>query len=326
MPITTHPHGLLFSIVNFYRTLIPESARTWIGPHLVPVLMVLCRGRIDTETYTAFLDVTDMGGRGIFFEHFRTGSWLLEPREMELFKECIRLNPESTVIDLGANYGAYTLEASCCSSDRPGPTIIAVEPNPRIFKFLAKSVAYNKLDKVMLVNAAVTDTLNKKMYLAVTPSSGSSYISASPSRRSSGLEVKGLTLDSILEERHISRTDKFIMKMDVEGSEPAALRGMARTLAESAGFQMLLEFNPPALELQGERPIDLLQSLSDLKPEIFLDLKNPRHDLVTMSDYTRFMKKVYETEGQYTNLFLSRGLRVPKSLTLLPPNSEPAIQ
>ena len=313
MPISTHPRGLLFSIVNFYRSLVPERMRTWIGPHLVPVLMVLCRGRIDTETYTVFLDVSDVGGRGIFFEHFRTGTWLLEPREMKLFKECIRLNPGCTVIDLGANYGAYTLESACCASDRSGPAVIAVEPNPNIFKFLTKSVAYNKLDKVMLVNAAITDTFNKKLCLEVTPSSGSSYISADSSLPSCGLEVQGLTLDSILEERDVPRTGKFIMKMDVEGSEPAALRGMAKTLAESAGFQMLLEFNPPALELQGERPIDLLQSLSDLKPEVFLDLKNPRHNLVTISDYTSFLKQVYETEGQYTNLFLSKGLQVPKS-------------
>jgi FkbM family methyltransferase len=275
--------------------------------------MVLCRGKVNTGTYTAFLDVSDKDSRGIFFEHFSKGTWLREPVEMQLFKECIRMNPECTIIDLGANYGAYTLEAACNRSDKSRPPVIAVEPNPKIFKFLTKSVAYNKLDRVMLVNVAITDTPDQKLCLQVTPLSGSSYISADPSLRSCGLEVQGLTLDSILEERHVPGTGKFIIKMDVEGSEPAALRGMKTILAESAGFQMLLEFNPPALEVRGERPIDLLQSLLDLKPEVFLDLKNPQHSLVTISDYTSFLKQVYETEGQYTNLFLSKGLQVPKS-------------
>jgi FkbM family methyltransferase len=288
--------------------------------------MILCRGRINTGAYSAFLDISDEESNAIFYEHFSTGSWLLEPREMEIFRECIRLNPDCTIIDLGANYGAYTLEAAGCASDRPGPAIIAVEPNPKIFKFLARSVAYNKLDNVILVNAAVRDTLNEKLYLAITSSSALGHISPIPSNRSAGLEVRGLTLDSLLEERHIPKAGKFIMKMDVEGSEPAALRGMAKTLAESAGFQMFLELNPPALERQGERPIDFLQSLSDLKPEIFLDLNNADRSLGDISDYEMLLDRVYETESQSTNLFLSKRLRVPKSPTLLPPNSEPAIQ
>ena len=52
--------------------------------------------------------------------------------------------------------------------------------------------------------------------------------------------------------------------MDIEGAELAALRGMRRTIAESPGLALVMEYNPGALNAFGHEPAAALAEARQL--------------------------------------------------------------
>ncbi len=64
--------------------------------------------------------------------------------------------------------------------------------------------------------------------------------------------VRTVAIDDCLDELGIGRVD--IVKMDIEGAELAALRGMRRTIANSPGLALVMEYNPGALQACGHEP------------------------------------------------------------------------
>ena len=81
----------------------------------------------------------------------RDGMW--EPAETALIRS--QLKPGDTFIDVGANFGYYTVLAS----KLVGPTgrVIAFEPDPRSFQLLERNVARNGCTNVVLEQKALAD-------------------------------------------------------------------------------------------------------------------------------------------------------------------------
>ena len=69
--------------------------------------------------------------------------------------------------------------------------------------------------------------------------------------------VRTVAIDDCLAELGIGRVD--IVKMDIEGAELAALRGMRRAIAESPGLALVMEYNPSALAAFGHEPVAALE-------------------------------------------------------------------
>ncbi|MGA1517708.1 MAG: FkbM family methyltransferase, partial [Phycisphaerales bacterium] len=88
-----------------------------------------------------------------------TSRWVLE-EQGDWFEDELRFVrgwfPEGgTAIDVGANYGCYTLSLA----KRCGPTgrVIAFEPGSAVAAFLDRSVEANGFEQVRIVQAAVSD-------------------------------------------------------------------------------------------------------------------------------------------------------------------------
>ena len=64
--------------------------------------------------------------------------------------------------------------------------------------------------------------------------------------------VRTVAIDDCLDQLGIARVD--IVKMDIEGAELAALRGMRRTIARSPDLALVMEYNPSALRAFGHEP------------------------------------------------------------------------
>jgi hypothetical protein len=74
-------------------------------------------------------------------------------------------------------------------------------------------------------------------------------------------ELAGRHAQSIVLDDHLSDLPRLdLIKLDIEGHEPAALRGLTRLVTRHTPT-LLLEFNPGCLERQGETPADLLEWL-----------------------------------------------------------------
>ena len=74
--------------------------------------------------------------------------------------------------------------------------------------------------------------------------------------------VRTVAIDDCLTELGIARVD--IVKMDIEGAELAALRGMRRTIADSPGLALVMEYNPAALRAFGHEPVAALDEARGL--------------------------------------------------------------
>lgn len=144
------------------------------------------------------------------------------------------VKPGDSVIDIGANIGVYTK----ILSELIGPDghVYSIEPFPPTFEILCYNVRKLRLDNVELMNVAVSDSQAVvTMALPNDPSGAETHYRASivkdcADTRKEITNVQATTIDS----RFLTApgTISFI-KCDVEGHEPACIKGAAKFLARS---------------------------------------------------------------------------------------------
>ena len=168
---------------------------------------------------------------------------------------CARtLQPGMVAFDVGANFGYYTL----LFADRVGLAgrVIAVEPNPSTFELLEQTVALNGFERnVTLVQAAATERNQQALELFVPlgePKNATVAFDGGARPAELRVAVPGVSIDHLAAK--LPRVD--FLKIDVEGAEPAVLRGMADTIARFRPT-IVLEFNAARYE----KPAEILDSL-----------------------------------------------------------------
>jgi len=168
------------------------------------------------------------------------------------------LSPGKVFIDVGANFGVYTLVASKLAG--AAGKVIAIEPTAQSFAVLRQNIALNHLANVRAFRVALTQTRGKAwLYHGWDPVGNS--LGMDPLRGDEGEEVQTESLDNLLEENSIDRVD--VIKVDVEGAEELVLRGATRTLITYSPV-VIFEFNPGCAARLGLSPggaRDFLQGL-----------------------------------------------------------------
>ena len=151
------------------------------------------------------------------------GDWFED--EIHFVREFVR--PGMTVVDIGANFGIYTLAMAKNLGD--SGRIWSFEPAPTTTAFLAGSIEDNNLKNVHLVKAGLSDRLGSAtLYL-----SRNSEMNSLTRRSSSGERTETvplLTLDQCREDFGWENID--FIKLDAEGEEVNILRGGKRLLAD----------------------------------------------------------------------------------------------
>ena len=128
-----------------------------------------------------------------------------------LSKDYGNIPKNSTIIDIGANIGVFSLYCSKSNS-----TIYAFEPVPVNFDLLVKNIESNHLEnKIIPKNQGVCRTDEKReIYLAKTSQFHSLF---SEDTRGNKIIIDCVSLTTIFEKNHIDRCD--ILKIDCEGAE-----------------------------------------------------------------------------------------------------------
>lgn len=162
------------------------------------------------------------------------------------------LNPDSVFVDIGANMGWFTLLAASLARQ-----VIAIEPNPNNVQLIYRSLMANGFDHVRVLEYAATDRPSL-LRLNFLRSNGS--VSAVESTGGTSTIVQGRPLDDLLKD--VARVD--VVKMDIEGHEPVALRGMIDTLTRHRPV-LVFEFHPTAIrDNTGTEPVAFLESLAGM--------------------------------------------------------------
>lgn len=148
------------------------------------------------------------------------------------------VKPGMTVVDVGANYGYYTL----LMGDAVGETghVIAVEPNPDAAALLAQSVALNGFGtRTRLVPQALGGEPGTALLFAPDGEPKNALLVAHaglPGGRTQ--EVPVTTLDALAADN--TRID--LIKIDAEGAEQMIVAGMHQVLARHRPI-LVLEYN-----------------------------------------------------------------------------------
>lgn len=188
-----------------------------------------------------------------------------EPYVAAVFEE--RLQAGDCMLDVGANIGIFTMHAA----HRVGPAgrVIAVEPIESNRQLIHAAQRQNGFAQVEVIAAAASDRRELiELRTHVTTSNSATPAAAGPRLRSpiGGRTVLAPTvlLDDAL--AMLPRLD--LVKIDIEGMEPRALRGLRATLARLRPA-LITEFHPQAIEhASAESPVDYLRGLLELYPGI----------------------------------------------------------
>jgi FkbM family methyltransferase len=161
--------------------------------------------------------------------------------------------PGMRIADVGANVGLYTLLLSRLAG--PGGHVYAIEPEPVLFRTLCHNCRGNRAGNVTPLNCALGAAAGRTVFYRSALNCGDNRLGGL-GWEGQGVEVSLARLDDLLPAPRLD-----FIKMDVQGYELQALRGMNRVFAENPGLRLYLEFWPAGLRAAGTEPEELLDFL-----------------------------------------------------------------
>jgi FkbM family methyltransferase len=181
-----------------------------------------------------------------------------------------------TMLDIGAHVGYYSRRYANVLGKNG--RIFAFEPHPRTFAALQHNV--RRLPQVTAVQLALAEqegTAELHDYLMMSASGSLHYDESMVALQKSQthetdiaprigqtfaaqtFSVRTTPVDDFLALQGVEQVD--LVKMDIEGAEIGALRGMRRTIANSPNMVLVMEYNPQALKAFGHEPIAALNEV-----------------------------------------------------------------
>lgn len=196
--------------------------------------------KITYKGYNLKLNNRDNSSSLIYISYLIHGRWNHEVFEQEIIDCLISRSDNVYFIDVGASYGMFTFLAS---KHKNVKRIISIEAYRPVFDCLQLNLENNNIDNVKLINMVVSD-VDEEFY-EVTEFNNSEWNQFKKSSKKNNT-IKSLTLDSIIT-KYIDNIDNFILiKMDIEGNEPLALKGVEKFI--NASVNIMLEFHVGVLE------------------------------------------------------------------------------
>lgn len=154
---------------------------------------------------------------------------------------CSRLlRPGMTFVDVGANYGLYTIVAAAAVG--PNGRVVAFEPQADLAALVSENAKNNKLANVTVKAFALGIAPgNATLYQTSRTNDGAAALRVSVDERIFGKAVPVVvdSLSHVLDEWGGSSVDG--MKIDVEGAELSVLKGAVSLLAKKQPEFILLE-------------------------------------------------------------------------------------
>jgi FkbM family methyltransferase len=194
-----------------------------------------------------YVDTTDLSVAPHLMMH---GQW--EPAITNLFTQLVR--PGMTVVDIGANFGYYTILAG--SGVGAEGKVYALEADPRNYEILRLNVEANGLNRIVETRQCAVLDVKKPMELNRNRTLlGCHSLFAGKNGTPGNTWVDAVPLDDIVP----GSVD--LMKIDAEGSEPYIFDGMRGVLARSPRVQIIVEFNVPVLKVAGVEPLSFLRKI-----------------------------------------------------------------
>jgi FkbM family methyltransferase len=185
------------------------------------------------------------------------GVW--EPHLTAWMRSC--LAPGDLVVDAGAHTGYFTVLASRLVG--PAGRVVAIEPSPDFHQALMANITANGCGNVRTVNAAVSDTPGRLTFYLERATNLGGTTAVRPRTVEASFKADAAPLPTLLTPEEL--TAARLIKIDVEGSEAAAVRGLVPVLNDLRGdVELVVEVTPRTLAKQGQAVDDVLGPLKEL--------------------------------------------------------------
>lgn len=154
------------------------------------------------------------------------------------------LSPGQVMIDVGANYGMFSLTASQLVGN--GGKVIAFEPARSTFSVFERNLALNGVQNVTPFRLALSEAPGKLRLYHDVDTTRNSLAASADTQDFEEVEVR--TLDDVVKELGVSQL--AFLKIDVEGADELVCRGAVQILQTSLP-PVLFEHNPDAAARMG---------------------------------------------------------------------------
>ena len=209
------------------------------------------------------------------------------PYELEVLRSVVKAG--MTIVDVGASYGYLSSYLASLVGDGK---IIAIEPEPNAFEYLARNIERNQLDVITPRNcAAGAQAGYRGLWRSATKMARHSFAQAAVPDCADTIRVPVLPLDGIFSPNR-SMESPDLLKLDCEGWEAEVLAG-SRGILRRCRPLVWMEFWPDGLRAAGADPTAPLEMLSELGYSINafdivegreLDIREPVRDLLKYCD------------------------------------------
>jgi FkbM family methyltransferase len=224
-------------------------------PAAKPGAVYVGHGMALTKVLDRFLMYVDTRDLSVAPSFLMGDRW--EPAVTSLFDAFLK--PGMTAVDVGANFGYFTLLAGTAVG--PQGLVYSFEADPRNFEILRQNVLVNWLnDRVRVHHCAVLDTRRQIEFYKDEKFLGcSTLFVAQPDHPSfERVSMEARPLDEM-----IPGPVDFV-KIDAEGSEPLILAGMHGVIRRSPRIKIVMEFNVHCLQTAGVDPVNFFRQIEDL--------------------------------------------------------------
>lgn len=214
---------------------------------------------------------------------------------------CRNVKPNDHVVDVGANFGYYTVMFGLLAGWRG--RVVAFEPLPTLVTLLRENIISNWIDtQLKVIPAACSDHAGTMRLFTSSTREANTGLAASTADENLGgdvsfepIDVPTVTIDESLDDLG-GRVD--FMKIDVEGAEPLVLRGARQTIATNPQIKVMMEWSPGQLKAAGFDLADVASELISFGLQGFI-----LHGKGELSP----IKLENLTEQGYQNIVLMRG-------------------
>lgn len=173
------------------------------------------------------------------------------------------------VIDIGAHLGTYAVPAAAAGAD-----VVAVEGSLANAALLTLTAESNKLGNLEIRRAVAAAETGTVAFVALGPYGHIATTAELASNAQPEMNVKAIAIDDVIGELGWNRVD--LVKIDVEGSELTAMKGMRQLLGRPDAPTILVEANAHMLAYYGQEPADVLRELEKYEFSCYLiDSQSP---------------------------------------------------
>lgn len=203
---------------------------------------------MDGHKFAKAIDEPNQAMREIISDYAAHGIRIWEPETTKVVKELVKEG--DVCVDVGASIGYFTL----LFARLVGKTgkVYALEPTSNQCKYIKKNVELNGYqDRVEIHNKAAWDKTADNFSRRDDNKEGNRVqVNASYENK-----IEGVALDDVLPEK------VDFIKMDIDGSEPIALRGLVKTFERNPQLKLVIEFYPECIKKLGNDPDSMMAIL-----------------------------------------------------------------